>query len=169
VGFAGVIGADLFRRFVVEVDPRSRRVRLHEPARWKAPAAAIQVPITFDRGHPFVDTKVTLPDGRFVTQAMHLDTGMTSAIALVAARDSAFIMPESGAVTRACFVSGWQEVRSGPPVSVSLGAATFSDVATSYSTGAGQPAVQHGGAVGSGMLSQRAYVVNYPAKRLVLM
>ena len=167
-GFAGVIGADLFRRFVVEVDPRSKRIRLHEPGAWKAPPDAIEVPLAFDHGHPFVETKVTLPDGRFVTLPMHLDTGMTSALALVADRDSALAMPEGGEVTRACFVSGWQEVRSGPAVSVNLGSATFSGVATSYSTGAGRPAVQQRGAVGSGMLSQRPYVVNYPGKRLVL-
>jgi hypothetical protein len=51
-------------------------------------------------GHPFVDTTVTLPDGRFVMQPMHLDTGMTSAIALVADRGSALSLPEGGAVTQ---------------------------------------------------------------------
>ena len=168
IGFGGVIGSDLFRRFVVEVDPPSRRVRLHDPNAWKIPPEAIEVPITFDRGHPFVDTTITLPDGRRVSLSMHLDTGMTSALALVADRDPALTMPDGGEVAKVCFVSGWQEIRSGPAVSVGLGRATFSGVATSYSTGAGRPAVQQRGAVGSGMLSQRRYAVDYPAKRLVL-
>ena len=167
-GFAGVIGADLFRAFVVEVDPKARRVRLHDPGAWKLPPGAVEVPLGFDRGHPFVDTKVTLPDGRFVTLPMHLDSGMTSALALVADGDSVLAMPEGGEVTKACFVSGLREVRSGPAVSVGLGSATFSGVATSFSAKDDRPAVQQRGAVGSGLLSQRPYALDYPGKRLIL-
>ena len=127
------------------------------------------MPITFDHGHAFVDTKVTLPDGRFVTLPMHLDSGMTSALALVADRDSVLAMPEGGQATKVCFVSGWRDGRSGPAVSVGLGSAMFPNVATSFSTKADRPAVQQRGAVGSGLLSQRPYAVNYPGKRLVLL
>ena len=169
VGFAGVIGADLFRRFVVEVDTNAKRVRLHEPAAWSPPRSAVEVPLTFDNGHPYVETTVTLPDGRSVTSRMHLDTGMTSSLALVAAPDTPFAMPEGGEVTQACFVSGLRDVRSGPAVSVALGAAIYAGVATSFSGRDDRPVVQQRGAVGSGMLSQRPYAVDYPNKRLVLM
>lgn len=169
VGFAGVIGADLFRRFVVEVDPVAGRVRLHDPAAWRTPDGAVAVPIRFDNGHPFIETRITLPSGATLALPMHMDTGMNAALALVAGSHPALAMPVDGEVTKACYVGGIRDVRSGPPVAVAIGGAQFADVRPSYSPKGDRPAVQQGGAVGSGLLSLRRYAIDYPQKRLVFL
>jgi hypothetical protein len=79
-----VIGEDLFRQFVVEIDPAARRVRLHDPRTYAAPAGAIAVPLAFRGGHPFVETRITLADGREIASRMNLDIGMNRALTLAA-------------------------------------------------------------------------------------
>jgi len=169
VGFAGVIGADLFRRFVVEVDPVAARVRLHDPAGWRMPDGAVAAPIRFDNGHPFINAKVTLPSGATLDLPLHMDTGMNAALALVVGSHPALVMPVDGEVTRACYVGGIRDVRTGPPVAVAIGGAQFAQVRPGYSPKGDGPAVQQGGAVGSGLLSLRRYAIDYPRKRLVFL
>lgn len=167
IGFAGVIGADLFRRFVVEVNPLQRRVILHDPGTWTLPADAIVVPIAFNHGHAFVDAMVTLGSGDEIALPLHLDTGMTHSLALVAGSHPALVMPTDGEVHKSCYVGGMREDRIGPPLTVSLSALRFPVAGPEYSVGGTRPAVQERGAIGSALLSTRRYVVDYRGKRLI--
>ena len=98
IGFAGVIGADLFRRFVVEIDPVAKRVRFHEPGAWRVPDGASSLPVTFGRGHPFIDARLTLASGEEIATRMNLDIGMNRALTLVAGSHPAIVMPVDGEV-----------------------------------------------------------------------
>jgi hypothetical protein len=169
LGFAGVIGADLLRRFVVEVDPAAKRVRLHDPAHWVPPKDAPVAELRFDHGHAFVDTKVTLPSGETLALPMHLDTGMTTALALVAGSNPGLAMPATGEIVTSCFVGRMREDRLGAPVSVDIGGARFADVTPRYSPAGERPRVQEGGAVGSGLLSTRHYAIDFPGRRVVFL
>lgn len=133
LGFAGVIGADLLRRFVVEVDPAAKRVRLHDPAVWNAPGGAPTAALRFDRGHAFIDTKITLASGETLAMPMHLDSGMTTALALVAGQPPGLAMPEAGEMVTSCFVGMAREERVGAAVTVDIGGAKFADVTPRYS------------------------------------
>jgi hypothetical protein len=44
-GEAGLIGMDVFRRFIVDVDSPARELRLHDPARFRAPPGGTDLPI----------------------------------------------------------------------------------------------------------------------------
>ena len=169
MGFAGVIGTDLLRRFVVEVDPSAKRLRLHDPANWQVPSGAATAPVRFERGHAFVDTNLTLQSGERLAMPMHLDTGMSTALALVAGNPPALTMPERGEVVTSCYVGRMREDRLGPAVTVEIGGARFADVTPRYSPPGERPSLQDGGAVGSGMLSTRRYAIDYPGKRLVFL
>ena len=169
VGFEGVIGADLFRRFVVDVDPARQRVTLHEPATWTPPSGAAVVPIRLESGHAYIDATLVLSGGERVTLPLHVDTGMTTALALVGGSHPSLAMPTQGEATRSCFVSGRREVRRGLPVGVRLGTAAFDGVAPRFAEKRDVPSVQQAGAVGSGLLSTRRYVIDYPGKRLVVL
>ncbi len=118
IGFAGVIGADLFRRFVVEIDPVAKRVRFHEPGTWRAPDGASSLPVTFGRGHPFIDARLTLASGEEIATRMNVDIGMNRALTLVAGSHPAIAMPVDGAVRKSCYVNGTREERAGPAVAV---------------------------------------------------
>jgi hypothetical protein len=164
----GVIGADLFRRFVVEVDWSRRSVRLHEPAAWHPHASLRAVPITFESGHPYVQSVVHLPDGRAVPVRLHLDTGMNLGLSLATGGDSAFAPPTHGRTRQTCFVSARSTVGEGPPVALELGGVRIAPVVPVYAPAAGASANRQTGAIGGGALSRQPLVVDYPGRRIFL-
>jgi hypothetical protein len=168
IGFGGVIGADLFRRFVVEIDPGARRVRLHEPAAWTAPQGAAPIPMAIRAGHPFVEARITLADGRTVDSRMNVDTGLNRTLTIAAGSHPSLAMPAGGAPRRSCYVNGVREEREGAPVSVSLGGASIPVAAPVYSA---SPNAVDGAAtstIGAGLFRDRRLIIDYPGKRLFL-
>jgi hypothetical protein len=167
IGFGGVIGANLFRRFVVEVDWTTHRIRLHEPVTWSS-AGARSVPITFAGGQPYVDATVVLPEGTRADVRLHLDTGMNNALALTAGAHPAFTMPTEGRIRTSCFVSGQGTTRDGPPVIVSLAGTPIDNVTPTYSATPSARGVREVGALGAGLFKRGKIAIDYPGRRLFL-
>lgn len=168
IGFAGVIGADLFRRFVVEIDPIAKRIRFHEPGTWRAPDGASTLPVTFGRGHPFIDARLTLASGETIATRMNVDIGMNRALTLVAGSHPAIAMPVDGAVRKSCFVNGTREERAGPAVAVTLGNATIPVASPVYSASPNAVDDERRGTIGIGLFKDRRLVIDYPGRRLVV-
>ncbi len=166
IDFGGVIGADLFRRFVVEVDRVGKRVILHEPKDWRPPEGAAFVPLGFSGGHPYVDAKVLLASGDEVPARLHLDTGMNKSLKLVAGGGSPIPMPATGEVKKACYVSGVREERVGPPVTVQLGAARLPVASPTYTTRENTTDVARSGILGNDAFRARRVFIDYPSRRL---
>lgn len=59
----GVIGHDLIRQFVVEVDYEGRTINLYAPAAYHYAGAGVRLPITFRDKRPLIDAWIT-PEGR---------------------------------------------------------------------------------------------------------
>ncbi len=95
--FDGIAGEAVFRRYVVDIDFATARLRLIEPNAFHAPPGAIAVPFTFYQGFmPLVRGSVAGVRGRFVVdlgdrssltlfgpfwRARHLDATLTPGIA----------------------------------------------------------------------------------------
>jgi hypothetical protein len=167
IDFGGVIGADLFKQFVVEIDTRARRVRLHDPKSWRSPAGAASIPITFRNGHPFVKTSLSL--GEHVVEAgMNVDTGMNRALTLVVGSHPAIVMPAEGTPRKSCYVNGVRDERDGAPVTVDMGGVRIVVAAPVYSAA---PNAVDGGrtsTLGISFFRDRKLVVDYPGSRMVL-
>jgi hypothetical protein len=101
---------------------------------WAAPQGVKAVPIAFRSGHPFVETRITLADGRAIDSRMNLDTGMNRTLTLAVGSHPALAMPANGTPKRSCYVNGVREEREGGPVSVVLGGASIPVGAPVYST-----------------------------------
>jgi Aspartyl protease/PDZ domain len=70
----GILGSELFRRFVVQVDYETSEIQLFEPATFEYRGPGDALPIDFHDEHPYVRAKVTLPgraplEGEFVVDA----------------------------------------------------------------------------------------------------
>ena len=169
VGFGGVIGTALFRQFVVEVDGVAKRVRLHDPKAWRAPAGATVVPMTFRNGHPFVQAKLTLADGQVVEAPMNVDIGMNRALTVAAGSHAALVMPEQGTPRKSCYVNGVRDEREGGPVRVALAGASFDVAAPIYSAHPNAVDDKRTSTIGVGLFKDRRLAIDYPGSRIVLL
>lgn len=78
----GLIGYDLFARFVVAIDFTERCLTLSEPSSFKPPADTIAVPIEFVGRLATVQSKVGLTDGRSLDARLVIDTGASQGVIL---------------------------------------------------------------------------------------
>ena len=57
----GILGSNLFRRYVVEVDYETKLLTLYEPAQFESGGRGAGLPLHFEDEHPYVRASVTLP------------------------------------------------------------------------------------------------------------
>jgi hypothetical protein len=78
----GIIGFDIFRDFVVEINYDRRNIKLFEPKTYKYPKGKKYVykDLTFDRDKPYVFLKVELAEGDVVPVKLLVDTGGSDAL-----------------------------------------------------------------------------------------
>lgn len=182
INFQGVIGADLFKRFVVEIDHERGRVRLFDPKHWTAPVAKPGVavlPLAFRSGHIYTDLSVNLadqPKAASIPVHVHVDTGKNSALALIAGSRPEIRMPENGEPQTACYVSGKAKTLKGAPVNVQFGqepgqggaGLEAREVAVSYEENDAVGLGARQGAIGIALLKRYVVTFDYPGKRMVL-
>lgn len=77
----GVIGCELFERYVVTIDYEKRAIILNEPRSFHSSAAARQIPITFSGHLPVVETTLLVRGKRLPAKLM-VDTGASQAVIL---------------------------------------------------------------------------------------
>lgn len=78
VDFAGILGFEIFKRFVVRIDYEKRIVSLILPESFREPAGATMVPFTFDETTPQVEGTIDGVPGKFT-----IDTGSRSSLSLL--------------------------------------------------------------------------------------
>jgi len=109
----GILGAELFYRFVVEIDYGTRTIQLHDPAGYVYAGPAKPLPITFEDHTPFVRAVVVGSDGNGVEGSLLIDTGANGSLTLkqpfreaestcrnFAAGDSNYVRCHSGGAVR---------------------------------------------------------------------
>jgi hypothetical protein len=114
--FEGVLGADFFGRFVIEIDYADERVILHDPRRYRPHPEDVRVALEIDGGRPHARGRVLLPDGREIPGRFIIDTGDRSGVTL----NSPFVrthavleaMPATTGI-RSAGTGGWSEDREG--------------------------------------------------------
>lgn len=78
----GVLGYDVFARYVVEIDYVASAVRFHDSTRWQPPDGADRVSLLLPEQIPLVDVGVRGVSGGFSTARVEFDTGQTGALTL---------------------------------------------------------------------------------------
>ena len=74
----GLVGYEVFKRFVVRLDYEASRLGLTVPSAYQPSGAGVTVPFTFDETHPQVDGSVDGVPGRFT-----IDTGSRGSLDLL--------------------------------------------------------------------------------------
>lgn len=106
----GVLGYDLFRRYVVEFDHAGKQVSLYEPSRYEPPRGGETLRLEFIEQTPFISAQVTPLRGATVTGKFLIDTGATGAVSLTSpfVRRHALVKGSAGTIgiTAGALVAG---------------------------------------------------------------
>ena len=78
----GILGYELFSRFVVEIDYDDQVLRLFEPYSYKPRKGRKSLPLTVEDTKPYVFTSITLEDGTVIDAKFMLDTGASHSLLL---------------------------------------------------------------------------------------
>src|SRR2546421_7947997 len=78
----GILGADFFRRFVVELDVAPGLMRLYEPSEFRYTGAGEVIPLQFRRDTPIVQGTISTSRHEMVDGRFEIDTGCDDCLCL---------------------------------------------------------------------------------------
>lgn len=91
----GIIGYELFSRFVVEIDYMREQIVLHRPDRFRPRRSFHEVPITIQDTKPYIeDAQITIGDTSTLTVKLMIDTGASHSLMLNRDADDRITVPE---------------------------------------------------------------------------
>lgn len=166
--FSGVIGHELFSRYVVEVDHARGEIVLHDPETYDYRGSGVVVPADISGRQPFVQAQVQGPDGGRYQARLHVDSGAGIDLSLFPQAHEAIRVPPGGKETTACFVGGLARYQSGSSVQLSLAGAPAVETPASYSIGDEVIDTGQHGRLGARFLSRYDVVYDYPRGRIIL-
>lgn len=169
----GFLGAELFERYVVEIDPASRRVLLHDPQAFFHPGGGAELPLTVENKRPVVEGRVTLEEGgKALPVRLMVDTGSSRSLTLISGSRRQLKLPAGSTPSASVGVVGETTVQVATSARLELGRVVSERIETSW-VGAHQvPAVRNipklNGIVGNGLLARLRVVFDYARGRLIL-
>jgi hypothetical protein len=168
----GIIGAALFQHFSVSIDNGLQTITLRRPEAYQPPPGAITVPLTLERGMPFVQARVRTGEGPAVTASLVVDLGASHAVSLNAKAGSGIAIPEPNLQTSIGHgMSGELTGRVARVPELDLGGQVLRDVVATFPDEAHQSPRgmdSRDGNLGSGILSRFNVTFDYAEKRMVL-
>jgi predicted aspartyl protease len=168
----GLIGHDLFARFVVAIDFTGHRLTLWEPSAFKPPADAVVVAIEFVGRLATVRSTIKLSDGRSLNARLVIDTGASQGVILRYPFASNFVASASRRRPQDAnsLASGTLSLVEVPVEEVSIGGWTFDHpdvLAHREPTGSGA-FTSTDGLIGNTLLQRFQLFIDYPNQRLLL-
>lgn len=145
----GLLGSELFKTYVVRIDPDAKSITIYDPARFD-PGDEAWIPLIVQGDRLYVDVILEPRPGIRTTSRARVDTGSTSSVNDPAAREAA----ETRGVTLGVGLGASFEGVSGRYHSVQLGAFKFNNV---WGPGGPNPSI--------GMEMMRRFVVTFDAPR----
>jgi predicted aspartyl protease len=163
--FAVLVGRDVLRRLVLDVDFPARRVAFHRPGAWATPPDAVALPLRLQGGAPMTTIRV---EGRPVE--VMIDTGATGVLALSArvAQDVGLLAPgRPVSSARSVSLGGLSVDRIVQARSVEAAGVTLRDAPVQiYAPSSSGPIPQ--GLLGAGFLRRFRMALDLEGKRLLL-
>lgn len=166
--FSGVIGHEIFHRFVVEVDYDRSIVTLHDPAGYEYRGSGIVVAADISARQPFVQAVVDPPQGESYEARLHVDSGAGIDLSLFPATHPEIQVPEGGETHEACFVGGRAEYHRGTSVALGLGSGAPMSTPASYALGREIIDAGQNGRLGAKFLRRYNVIFDYARERMIL-
>jgi hypothetical protein len=168
VPFQGVIGHELFHRYVVEINYDRGEVVLHDPDAYRYTGKGEIVEADISGRQPFVQARVTAPDGARYDARLHVDSGAGIDLSLFPQAHDAIKLPAGGSTKSGCFVGGLAKYQTGSSVDLDFGGGRTVSTPVDYSIGDEVIDTGQHGRIGSRFLRRHNVVFDYSRGRMIL-
>ena len=130
----GIIGADLLRRFVMEIDFRKKNITFYDPSKFKMPKGDFEeLETEFHRNKPYIFTQTDLPRDTSARLKYLMDTGASVALMMYTVTDSLLHLPDQFIRSNIGMgLGGFIEGFVGRTPGIDIGATHLRDVVTNY-------------------------------------
>jgi hypothetical protein len=169
----GFLGAELFGRYVVEIDPAAHRLLLHDPETFEYRGRGYQLPLEIVGGRSIVDGVVVIEvGGKEVPVRLMVDTGSSRFLTLVTKSRRRLKPPSEQRVGASVGVVGETSVILASTHQLRLGPIVARELETAWLGGQDVPAVRNiedlNGILGNWFLSQFRTIFDYRRGTLIL-
>lgn len=171
----GILGYELFSRFIIEVDYKKKLLTLMALERFKKRRKYQSIPIKIEDTKPYISTSVVLADGTQLTAKLLVDSGASHGLMLEPTSDSRIVVPDntvSSIIGRG--LGGEITGKVGRIQSLKLGTYEIENVITnfpdpnSYFDSLKLGATERNGAIGGDVLSRFTVIFNFPKEEMYL-
>jgi predicted aspartyl protease len=76
----GLVGAELFEKFVVKIDPLESAFTVFDPASFQYTGEGASIPLVVEGGKLFLEASLEVPAGKTTTHKLRIDTGAESSV-----------------------------------------------------------------------------------------
>jgi len=167
----GILGADFFRRFVVEIDVPNRRMRLYEPSGFTYSGTGEVIPLQFRRDTPIVEAVIRPPGREPVAGRFEIDTGCDDCLCLGHDFVSANRLLD-GAKTRSESarrgVGGSAPIQHGILEELRLGELVVKKPSVNFFLEGSPAGIGQAGHIGLGALQRFKMIFDYSRRKLIL-
>ncbi len=168
----GLLGADLFERYVVEVDPRLQRLLLHDPDSFTYQGRGLSVELESRNRWPTTEGRLTTDSGQRVKVRLLLDTGTPATLVVIEGSHRKLQLPEDRHPQEVVGLGGVSDVNIARVRRLQLDGLVLDDIDATYIHRAAIPAARalgrlHG-VLGTGLLLGYHSIIDVPHGRLIL-
>lgn len=166
-----VLGSDLFKHFVVEIDYESKHLNLYEPKNFVYKGAGEILPLTFSNNHPYVRARVALPGREAIEGEFIVDLGANAALTLLPSFIEKYRILKSVAktiITSGRGVGGEVEMPVGRVNSLQLGRFRFDNPVTGFPQRGTFGREGKAGNIGAAMMRRFKVIFDYSRQRMML-
>lgn len=164
----GIIGYDLFKRFVVELDFDRNQMVLIPALQYEYKGSGEIFELTMSSRKPYMMAEVTTLEGNKIPVKLHIDLGASANLTLLPEATPEIAVPKNTVRVPSWGISGKSHAHLGRIDELRLGAFHMDSVLTRFPIdGHRQTAGRHG-VVGLGVLSRFKVIFDYERKRMIL-
>lgn len=171
----GVLGYELFSRFIIRIDYRRKVMTLFTPDKFRPTKKYQELPMVIEDTKPFILTPITINQNNLLTAKLLVDTGASHSLLLEPTSDKRIVVPENRVSTiLGRSLGGIITGKTGRIESFELGKYVLSKVLVNFpDTNSYMDTLKHSitfrnGSVGGEILSRFTVVFNFPQGKLYL-
>jgi len=171
----GILGYELFSRFIIEIDYQKKVLTLMTPERFRKRSKFETIPIVIEDTKPYVVTQLVLKDGTSLNAKLLMDSGASHGLMLETTSDSRIKVPAqtvSSLLGRG--LGGEIFGKVGRVKSISLGKNSLEDVIAnfpdpnSYIDSIKMGNIFRNGSIGGEVMSRFTIVFNFPKEKMYI-